>query len=103
MANGNGNGENWPAWAGKTVVNSGLVGLVLWWVAEFMIKPAQDDQRDFVKTIKITNEKQVEIAAKNADALSEMSRTQASILHVQEQIRDDQRRGAWNQSKAHNE
>jgi len=100
MANGNGNGENWPAFAGKTIVNSGLVGVVLWWGATRVIEPAQQEQREFVRAVRIATEKQAENGAKTAEALREMSQNQIQIIKVQEQIRDDQRRGVWNQAKA---
>lgn len=85
--------ENWPAFAGKTIVNSGLVGFVIWIGSENFLKPAMEDQREFVKAIKQTNERYADSSAKTAETLN-------GILRVQEQIRDDQRRGVWNQAKS---
>lgn len=111
--NGNGNGESWQSWLSKQSFTAVLVVGVLYWVATYMVLPMRDDQKDFVTSIVKTNLQHAEIAAKNADnvstltkaqqsqseALSSISEVQKQMLRVQEQIRDEQRRGVWNDPK----
>lgn len=71
MANGEqgSNGDIWK-WAMQQGVGWTVLLLVLWFIGYEMIIPTQDAQQRFTERVVVTNEKNADTNAKNAETLS---------------------------------
>ena len=76
--------------------------VLMYYVAFYVIEPMRKDQQDFMRSVIETNKTQVETNKAHADVAMKQTEIQqqqaaalSSLVPLLQQIRDDQRRGAW--------
>ena len=88
---------------------------LLWFLANEIVIPMREDQKAFMNSVIKTNELNASTHASAAQAMQQLTQvqtTQASTLTtlveqqkqtigIMQQIRDDQRAGAWRDAKGH--
>jgi hypothetical protein len=91
-----------------------LASALLSYIAFYVVEPARKDQQEFMRSVIKTNEINAEThkaAAASMTQLSQVQQTQAATLTtlvdqqkqttiILQQIRDDQRAGAWRENKS---
>ena len=100
--------EIWKA-VGSYGFTTVAAALLMYYVAFYVVEPMRQDQQEFMRSVIETNKahaaaltKQTDIQQQQATALTKQTEIQqqqagtlSSIVPLLQQIRDDQRRGAW--------
>jgi hypothetical protein len=73
-----------------------LAAVLLWYMAVHVVAPMRSDQQRFMDSVIQTNILNATTAAKQTEIQQTQARALQDIVPVLQQIRDDQRRGAWN-------
>lgn len=91
-------GEFWTAVKqyGFTTV---LAGVLIYFLAFHVVEPMRVDQQRFMDSVIQTNALNAATAAKQTEIQSQQAKALQDIVPVLQQIRDDQRRGAWNDTR----
>lgn len=111
---GNGITFDWWSWLAKQGVTTVFLGLFAWFLGTQIVVPMRDDQKAFMQSVIKTNEVNANTHATAAAAmqqLTQVQQTQSTTLTtlvdqqkqtttILQQIRDDQRNGAWRDSSA---
>lgn len=106
-------GFDWWSWLAKQGAMTVFLGIFAWFLAVQIVIPMRDDQKAFMQSVIKTNETNAMTHATAAAAmqqLSQVQQTQATTLTtlvdqqkqttaILQQIRDDQRNGAWKDAK----
>lgn len=99
---------DWWQWLAKQGVFAFLLAVGAWWFAQQIVVPMRDDQREFMRSVISNNaaltevqKTQSEQLAANTELQKNQSTQLAALAEVLRQIRDDQRRGAWNDRGGH--
>lgn len=101
--------SDWMALCGKYGFAAGIAVALLAYMAFYVVQPMRDDQKMFMQSVIKTNELNAAThasAAASMQQLTQVQTTQASTLTtlvdqqkqttaILQQIRDDQRAGAW--------
>ena len=84
-----------------------LAGALIYYLAFYVVEPMRVDQQRFMDSVIQTNILNATTAAKQTEIQKDQVRVQEQqakalqdIVPVLQQIRDDQRRGAWNEPKS---
>jgi len=107
--------DSWIAFIAKFGFATFIALGLMWFLATQIIVPMRDDQKAFMQSVIKTNEMNASTHATAAQAMQQMTAvqtTQASTLTtlvdqqkqtttILQQIRDDQRAGAWREAKPH--
>jgi hypothetical protein len=116
MASGQASGEiitDWRSFVAKFGFATAVAAGLMWFMATQIVLPMRDDQKAFMNSVISTNELNAKTHAAAASAMSQLTQvqqTQAATLTtlvdqqkqtttILQQIRDDQRAGAWRDSK----
>ncbi len=101
--------SDWMSLVGKYGFAAGIAVALLGYMAFYVVQPMRDDQKMFMQSVIKTNELNAAThaaAAASMQQLTQVQTTQASTLvtltdqqkqqtQILQQIRDDQRNGAW--------
>lgn len=106
-------GDFWPQLIAKYGLATALTIILLYYLAFYIVEPMRVDQRAFMNSVIKTNEINAATHSAAASSMAQMTRvqeTQSATLStlveqqkqttgILQQIRDDQRRGVWNEAK----
>lgn len=90
--------SEWMSLVGKYGFAAGIAVALLGYMAFYIVAPMRDDQKAFMQSVIKTNELN---ASTHATALSTLVDQQKQTTAILQQIRDDQRAGAWRDSVKH--
>src|SRR4051812_19809230 len=83
-----------------------LASSLVWYVGFYVVEPMRLDQQAFMRSVIDTNKTHADAAAQQAAVSMKQTEIQqqqaaalSNIVPLLQQIRDDQRRGVWNESK----
>jgi len=107
--------SDWMNLVGKYGFAAGVAVALLGYMAFYIVEPMRNDQKAFMNSVIKTNEMNASTHAAAAQAMNQMTQvqtTQASTLStlvdqnkqtttILQQIRDDQRAGAWRDPQKH--
>lgn len=107
-------GFNWWSWLARQGAMTVFLGAFAYFLAFSIVIPMRDDQKAFMQSVIRTNETNAATHASAAAAMTQLSQVQTvqattltaladqqkQTTSILQQIRDDQRRGAWNDPKA---
>ena len=115
MADANGNGKpfDWRRWLADQGPQTVMLVAFAWWVATYLLLPLRDSQQKMNDSMVRANDKHADAAVKNSEAaVSWAAAKQADAMTnaaisdqmknttiLLQQIRDDQRNGAWKHSE----
>lgn len=76
-----------------------LAGALIYYLAFFVVEPMRLDQKRFMDSVIQTNALNATTAAKQTEISQQQAKAMQDIIPLLQQIRDDQRRGAWNEPR----
>jgi|SRR3990167_2506549 len=97
---------SWWRWLAQQSAMTVFLGCFAYFIAFYIVIPMRDDQKAFLMSVMETNKihaaaqaQLTQVQTTQANTMSTLVEEQKKTTSILQQIRDDQRMGAWNKSK----
>lgn len=91
--------SDWWTWVMRQGAFAGMLIVFAGWFGVAIVVPMRDDQRAFIQSVIETNKVHATTVAKQTEIQYQQAQALKGMETLLQQIRDDQRRGAWLEGK----